>query len=369
MMSHTPSITLKEVAHAAGCSVAVASKVLNHARGNVSVSKVTSERVRRIAVEMGYRPNLLARSLVSRATRTIGLFIWQEGPFSGFGQDYESSMIDGIDDVTRQHGYDTMLVNASGERPLEHCIDKCRQGRFDGLILLRTPEDPLWLSTLVSNMRNVVAVNTLCHIPGMDVANFDHHAAVHLAIEHLMSLGHRRIGFIGNTRPEQAGIARRDMGLEQRRIGFAKAAKKLGLSVDGRWIFDTRWHNYVPGPREDFIHLEGLMAVKWMESLENKPTALVGGIFRSAIGAIEQYRDLGIAVPQQRSVIGIGDREWCKFTHPPLTTISNSLLPMGRWAAQRLIDRIENRQDRPEGVCQVFAPELVTRASTGPCQR
>ena len=109
------------------------------------------------------------------------------------------------------------------------------------------------------------------------------------------------------------------------------------------------------------------MAVQWMESLDHKPTALIGGIFRSAIGAIEQYRNMGINVPTHRSVIGIGDREWCKFINPPLTNISNSLSLMGHWAAQRLIDRIENHKDKSQNIHQVFVPEIILRESSGPC--
>lgn len=366
-MTTTHPTTLKQVAQAAQCSVAVASKVLNNAKGNVSVSEETSERVRNIARQMGYRPNLLARSLVSRTTRTIGLFIWQEGPFSGVAHDYESNMIAGIDEVTRHRGYDTMLLNASGENPLENCIEKCCQGRFDGLILLRTPEDPKWLARLVKHMPNLVAVNTLCDVAGMDVAIFDHHAAVKMAMEHLMSLGHRRIGFIGNTRPDHAGSARRDIGLQQRQLGFIKATEELKLDIDPRWIFDLNITQFVPKPGEDYVNIEGKMAVQWMESLDNKPTALIGGIFRSAIGAIQAYTDMGIHVPTQRSVIGIGDREWCKFINPPVTNISNSLSVMGHWAAQRLIDRIEHHKDKPQSVRQVFAPEIIARQSTGPC--
>ncbi len=360
--------TLKQVAQAARCSVAVASKVLNNAKGNVVVSTETSDRVRKIAQQMGYRPNHVARSLVSRTTKTIGLFIWQEGPFSGISQDYEANMIAGIDEVTRQRGYDTMLLNASGDDPLGNCIDKCRQGRFDGLILLRTPEDETWLNQLAKHMPHVVAINTLCEAPQTDVAIFDHHMACKLALEHLMSLGHRKIGFIGNTRPIHAGSARRDIGLEQRQLGFIKAAKVLGLDIDERWIFDTQWKQYVPKPGEDFICQEGHMAVQWFESLDNKPTAYIGGVFRSAIGAVQQCQQMGLTVPDQRSIVGIGDREWCKFITPALTTISNSLTPIGHWAATRLIDRIEHKAHATQGVRQVFAPELILRQSTGPCE-
>merc|ERR1711879_812126 len=99
-------------------------------------------------------------------------------------------------------------------------------------------------------------------------------------MEHLMSLGHRRIGFIGNTRPIHAGSARRDIGLQQRQIGFIKAAKELKLDIDERWIFDLNIQQYTPEPGEDFVSNEGRMAVQWMQSLDVQPTALIGGIFR-----------------------------------------------------------------------------------------
>ena len=368
-MTTTKSTTLKQVAQAAQCSVAVASKVLNHAKGNVSVSQETSDRVRSIAEKMGYRPNLLARSLVSRSTRTIGLYVWREGPFSGFSQGYESAMIAGIDEVTQQHGYDMMLLNSASEKSLDNCIEKCRQGRFDGLILLRTPEDPKWLQEVSKFMPNVVAINTLCQVPGIDVAIFDHQAAARMAIEHLVQLGHRKIGFIGNTRPESELVLHRDIGQVQRQIGFIKAIKELGLPQDDRWVFDINCMEHTPQPGEDYVKTEGHLAVKWFESLDDKPTALVGGIFRSALGAIEEWHDMGIHIPTQRSVIGLGDRDWCAFFNPGLTTIDNALPQIGHWAAEQIINRIEKRITDDHGHHQIFAPHLVLRQSTAaPCK-
>lgn len=368
-MTVTKSTTLKQVAQAAQCSVAVASKVLNHAKGNVSVSLETSKRVRGIAEQMGYRPNLLARSLVSRSTRTIGLYVWREGPFSGFSQGYESAMIAGIDEVTQQQGYDMMLLNSASEKSLDNCIEKCRQGRFDGLILLRTPEDPKWLKQVANFMPNLVAINTLCQVPGIDVATFDHQAATRMAIEHLVQLGHRKIGFIGNTRPEEQIVLHRDIGLQQRQIGFEKAIKDMGLPQDERWVFDTRWVEHTPEPGEDFLNTEGRMAVKWMESLDDQPTALIGGIFRSALGAIEEWRDMKLHVPTQRSIVGLGDRDWCAYFNPGLTTIDNALPQIGHWAADQIINRIEKNITDDHGHHQVFSPHLILRQSTAaPCK-
>lgn len=363
-MTSTPSTTLKQVAQAAQCSVAVVSKVLNNAKGNVSVSQETSQRVRSIAEEMGYRPNLVARSLVSRSTRTIGLYLWREGPFTGFSQGYESNMIAGIDEVTQRHGYDMMLLNSAGQDSMDNCIEKCRQGRFDGMILLRTPEDTNWLGELTRYMPNVVAINTLCQVPGMDVAIFDHQAATRMAIEHLVQLGHRKIGFIGNTRPAEKVTLHRDIGLEQRQAGFVKAIRDMGLPCDERWLFDTRWAELIPKPGEDFLNTEGHMAVRWMESLDDKPTALIGGIFRSAMGAIEEWRNMGIHVPTQRSAVGLGNRDWCAYFNPGLTTIDNALPQIGHWAAEQLINRIEKRITDDQAQRQIFAPQLILRQST-----
>ncbi|MFA9476680.1 LacI family DNA-binding transcriptional regulator [Phycisphaerales bacterium AB-hyl4] len=362
-----PNPTLKDVAQQAGCSAAVASKVLNGSRGNVMVGKATAERVRAIADRLGYRANFAARSLVARSTRTLGLYIWPGQPFANMSGSYESAILRGVDAVTQQAGYDMLLLNTAGPDPLEHCLAKCREGRFDGLLVVRSPADPQWFSQLVRCMPRVVAFDTTAEAPGLDVAMFDHRAAARAAVEYLAEKGHRRIGFIGNTRVPPDELAVGDFAGYERRTGFLDAVQALGLPHRREWIFDYRWQREaVDAQATDYLQAEGAQAVRWMESLDEPPTALVAGVYRSAFGAVPQWQQMGLAVPGDRSLIGLGDRDWCAYFSPSLTNVANPLTEMGQWAASRLIDRCEQRADDAESMRKFFSPQVVERQSAGP---
>ncbi len=360
-------MTLKDVSRLAGCSTAVASTVLNNARGNTGVSLQMHERVRAAAEKLHYRPDFASRSLARRATQTLGVYV-PPGPWSGIAYSYEGKILRGIEQTCRQRGYDLLAINIGGGGKPEDCFHKFAERRIDGLVLLHVRHDEAWVEQLLQQHPNVVAVNYYGPAErGPDAFNFDDHAATSLAVRHLVELGHRRIGYLGSL------DAKPGPGEAARYQGFRDAMTDHGLPLEPAWIID-RASSAAPLPDESIeLSAAGTLGADHIMSLgADGPTGLVTCGDWLAVHAHKRLRRGGFAIPEQISLVGIDDSEPCKFVDPQLTTIRQPLEEMGRLAAERLINKGEGVEpsddsDAPSasGV-SVLPPELVIRESTGP---
>jgi LacI family transcriptional regulator len=326
-------ITIGDVAAQAGVSVATVSKVLN---GRYGVAPATSTRVKAVIEELGYEASLIARSLRSHRTNVIGILVADFEPFSTellkgaalaiHGSDYEVVVYSG------GHGHN----QAGWER---RYMSRLSGTLTDGTILV-TP-------TVVDvvNDSPVVAVDAHTGSSGMPTVSSDNLKGAILATEHLIGLGHRRIGFLAG-RPDLESAQLREQGYRQ-------ALTAAGIAVDPELVL-------VGG----YTAADTAAPARQMLQMDRPPTAIFAANDLSAIETIEAAHALGLRVPDDVSVVGFDNVPESALIDPTLTTIDQSIQQMGFEAVRLLIAQIDDPSRPPEHV--TLPTELVVRQSSGP---
>ncbi|MHB1156719.1 MAG: LacI family DNA-binding transcriptional regulator [Phycisphaerales bacterium] len=368
MSAPLQNVGLKDVALRAGCSIGVASTVLNGAAGNIVVGAKTRLRVQQAAKEMGYRPNFAARSLVRRSTRTLGIYILPNSPSTSPGNAYEGQIINGIETVCDAHDYDLLLINLGGHKTPDKCLHQIAERRADGLILIRVDGSPDWLKDLRQMCSRIVLVDSVDPDPGIRAVSFDNLAAMRLAVRHLAGLGHRRIGFLGTCLkpPEMSSVVRQQ--------AFVQIIREMGLAWSSTWVHDSSVMQSASfDPAAFHCQQEACLGARYIMALPGpRPTALVAYNDLVAASACKELRKFGVRVPEQMSIVGLGNVPVSEYCEPALTTLSQPMFEMGRRAAELLIDEPADAAAQPSGRCsthtphELFAPRLVLRQSTAP---
>ena len=352
-------VTIKDVARRAACSPAVVSTVVNGARGNTVVGAHMRQRVLCAARELSYRPHFASRSLVRRRAQTIGVYIPSDGA-SSIGYPYEAAILRGIERACRERKYDLLAINLGGDHLPDQCAHKFAEQRIDGLLLLHVAHDAPWVAPLAAANLNIAGVNYYGPVQGIDTINFDDRAATRLAVSHYISLGHRAIGYIGSL------SAYPGPGERRRRQGFEAAMREAGLAMEPGWIIDESDPKL--GKRIGAAQtLETAdLALEAILSLppQRRPTAWVTHNDMIAIPLLQRLCSAGIRVPEEVSVIGIDDHEFCRYSTPPLSSIRQPLEAMGARAANLVVERAATEEANIAPVHELFEPELVARAST-----
>lgn len=354
-------VTLADVARAAGCSPALVSTVINRANTNAGAGKEMTRRIRDAARSLGYRADFASQSLARRSTRTIGVYV-PPGVGSSLAYPYEAAIIRGIEQVCQQHSYDLLAINLTGSTSPEDCLHKFTERRIDGLILLHVPADADWIEPLLARHPHVASVNYYGSATGLASVNFDDRAATALAVEHLVSLGHHRIAYIG------PGEADPGPGAARRCQGFLDAMHSRGLVTPDEWVWD-RTHLAGPMPAQPMdMYATGPAAVdRFLQAPGPRPTAIVCYGDLIALYALRCLRERGLDVPRDVSVIGIDDMELCRHVDPPLSSIRQPLEAMGQRVTDLLFARQSAQASDPAAhtaACDLVAPTLVSRHST-----
>jgi LacI family transcriptional regulator len=310
--------TIREVAEAAGVSVASVSKVL-HGRGkNIRVSEARAITIREVAEKLRYSPNALARSLRTSRTQTVGL-VWEHMKSIADGPLYYVNLLDGVANTLFSHHYSlTILPELPAFQPIRSLSD----GRLDGLIWCKMPQAPELDEELDHTSIRVVALNALppaC--PGTyPVVNCDNEGGAALVVEHLADLGHRKIlfAFDGGWDHTPDALARLK--------GFRDAMHERGLEFDDRDIVE--WQR----PSESFAD--------WYRQ-DTGHTAIFGWHEAIAANILIAAQDAGVNVPEDLSVVGFDSTRFCESTSPRLTAVQQPIREMAALAAQVLLGLIE----------------------------
>jgi LacI family transcriptional regulator len=338
----TPSpqgvVSLKQLAAHLGLNPATVSVVLNDVPGR-SIPLATRERIKAAARELNYQPNLLARSLRSRRTLTIGILVPE------LGDGYHTQVMSGIGDQLIKAGYFYFTAHHRHQRNLVENYTRMLIGRgAQGIIAIDTHLEH-------SLPVPVVAVAGHRHVVGVTNVMLDHARAAELVLTHLHALGHRHIAFM-RGQPFSSDSDDRFRHLEE-------TAQQLGLKIDPDLVIHL--DRDTSSPELGYPVVQKLVAT-------GKPfTAIVAFNDISAIGAIRALRDLNLSVPEDVSVIGFDDIRAASFVSPRLTTVNQSLEEIGRIATQSLLNRIH--QTEPPADQIMVQPELVVRESTGPVKK
>jgi DNA-binding LacI/PurR family transcriptional regulator len=326
--------SLKQLAEHLGLNPATVSVVLNEVPGR-SIPQATRERIKAAAKAMNYQPNLLARSLRSRRTLTIGILVPE------LGDGYHTQVMSGIGDQLIQAGYFYFTAHHRHKPNLIEDYTRMLVGRgAQGIIAIDTRlEHPISIP--------VVAVAGHRQIEGVTNVLLDHARAAELALGHLHGLGHRKIAFMrGQSFSSDS---------DDRWQRLEAVAQRLNIEMKPELI--VHLDRDMTSPELGYPVVQQLIASK-------EPfTAIVAFNDISAIGAIRALKDFNLRVPEDVSVIGFDDIKAAAFTLPRLTTINQPLEEIGRVATQALLNRIHNTIPPRDEI--TVEPELKVRESTG----
>ena len=325
--------TLKDVAEKAGVSVKTVSRVVNN-QGEISAE--TREHVAAVLDELGYRPNALARGLVSGKSATVALIIPQiTDPF------FPEVML-GVDSVARAHGYNVFLCNTEDDpaRELEY-IDILAGKRVDGIILCGSRLNAVQLAEVAKQHR--VSILSSRNPPSSAVIRIPGEAGLFATTRHLTERGHARIGHIGLRAPDE----------HDRLEGYERALKEAGLPLDAKWV---RWI-----PR---VNIEAAYtAAKSLLTEAPEITAVSCYNDLAAIGTMRAAAELGRRLPDDLSITGFDDIPMASLVSPPLTTIRVLRYQLGERVMQLLLKVIasDGKLEQREQV----DIELIVRRSSG----
>ena len=330
------TVTLAEIALAAGVSVSTVSRALTN--NNYPLKEETRQRIVSLAEEMGYNPNLVARSLQSNRTHTVGVIVDRiRSPFA-------AATVQGIQDGLRQAGYSISIINSNRDQDLIiEAIQTFYSRRVDGIVVLNS-----WLHTfndpiLSLQDRPFVFVNRLfskaihnCVAPG-------DHCGAQMAVRHLVDLGHRQIAYINGMENW--------LEAQNRLAGYLDVLTEQGLPLDETLI--------KPG---DWGVDSGYQATQELLRLKQRPTAIFASNDLMALGAIYAIQEAGLRVPEDVAVVGYDDRDFAAWIRPSLTTIRMPSYEMGQAAARLLLEQFAGEE--LEDATQIPG-ELIIRQSCG----
>lgn len=327
-------VTLKMVAERVGLTKGTCSAVLNKTAASRSVPLHTQQRILAAAQELNYRPSFYARNLGVKRTYMIGVVAEEIGDF------YGSAIINGIERYLRQknfffvtvaHRHDPKLLETYSHILLERGVE--------GLITVDTLNDhPLPLPA--------VAIPGHRHMPGVTNIVLDHRRGAWLALNHLVSLGHKEIAFMKGSAVST--------DTEDRWKAIRQVAKELGVRMRADLVIQLEGNDGTPQLGYPFA--------KQLLARRRPFTALFAYNDISAIGSIRAFEDAGLRVPEDVSVVGFDDISIAEYNKPSLTTVRQPLEKMGEIAAQTLLNRIEEHEEWVPEIA--VEPELVVRDST-----
>jgi LacI family transcriptional regulator len=335
------SLTLEEIAKLAGVSRSTVSRVVND---QPSVRAEVRERVWEVIHETGYQPHAAARSLVTRRTRILGVII-PEAVTTLFTDPFFPHLLCGITQTCNSHQYHLLLSlfnHPAGQEEMYRRV--VRSGHLDGLLVASTRVDDPLIARFLEDRVPFVMVgrhpdDRVCYV---DVDNV---AAARMAVEHLVRLGHRRIGII--TGP--LGMTH----VQDRLQGYRQALAAHRLPVDEALIIEG-----------DYSELSGMVAARQL--FPRSVTAIFATSAMMAVGVLKAVREAGLRVPQDVAVVGFDDVPITAAVEPALTTVRQPIEKMGSMAAELLLNLLENPQEGQAPAHRIILPaQLVLRDSCG----
>jgi LacI family transcriptional regulator len=318
--------TLRDVARLAGTSVSAVSAVLNsNGQHNIRVGQATRERICMVAAQLGYTPNPIAQSLVTRKTGVLGLVFPYSSAFTDRNP-FCTQIMSGIFEEVVREKYNLMLHTAIGDDWNDADEKALLDPRVDGVILvLPTPDSPIVARCLQERFPCVTVVYAP-HSDEVYAINADEFAGGYLATEHLLGLGHRRIAHLAGN-PNVATT-------EGRKRGYLAALEAAGIVPDPALLLPA-----------GFDWKDGYAAAQCLLAMPSsqRPTAVFAANDLCAEGVLRGLQEQGARVPDDMALVGYDDTWFAAMTKPPLTSVYMPIYEMGVLAAKMLIALVEGR--------------------------
>ncbi|MDR3750987.1 MAG: LacI family DNA-binding transcriptional regulator [Terracidiphilus sp.] len=326
--------SIKDIARLARVSHPTVSRALQN---SPLVNPRTAEKIRKIAAESGYRASAVARGLVTRRTRTIGLVV------TTVADPFTSEVVSGIEQTANDHGYSVFLADSNADPERERkVVQAFAERRVDGIIVTSSRVGALYLPMLSEMMVPIVLVNDQhpgAFVHSVMICNQEGSRAV---AKHLVELGHRRIAYLGDKFGYQSDT--------ERYAGYREALDAAGIPLYPELV----------------VHGDGkpeaaMQAMDTLLALKSPPTAVCCYNDMSALGAMRSIYMHGLRVPEDISVAGFDDLFVASYTQPPLTTVRQPMRRMGKLAMENLLKLMSGEES--EVKIKVEA-ELIVREST-----
>ncbi len=331
----TKRATLRDIAQDVGVSTGTVSVVLNGARSGTSVADRTREAIHASARRLGYRPNWVAKTLQGGRTRTIGIIPTQAGQDILLGP-YLQRVLNAVANVLAAEHHDLLILTRCDQSDAEGILQGVVNGRIDGAIVVAPRLDSRLVETLDAAGFPFVVIDG---VPGGHAASFDVDDAegTRLGLEHLRSLGHRRIAYVAGPQTLHSGRERLQAFLRAWEDGEP-------LVAQGDYTIDS-----------------GCAALHELFSRGERPTALLCANDEMAAGAMRAARVAGLHVPSDLSIVGFDDASSSADLLPPLTTYAQPVERVAVAAAEAILGTLDNLQP-VRGM--TFSGHLVIREST-----
>ena len=331
----TRRVSIKDIAEAAGVSHSTVSRAL---RGAGRMSDETRRRILELAKEMGYTPDAQARSLVKGRTNTVGVVV------TTIADPFVVDVVDGIEDVAQGAGYSVFLSSSHMDPQREMgVVETFRQRRVDAVIVTSSRVGSLYAADLEQFGAPIVLINNQQAGRYLYSVSADEVDGARIATEHLLALGHRRIGYIGSSF--------RPVSSKRRQQGYREALEARGVALDSAM-------EALPAVQSDLDAGRRGLEMLWSQ----RPTAILTYNDMTALGVLQKARQLSIAIPQHLSLMGFDNIEVTQFVTPTLSTVHQPRKTMGRAAMEMALKLLHDEQVEQTNI--LFSCRLVVREST-----
>jgi LacI family transcriptional regulator len=330
--------TIEVIAKKANVSQMTVSRVFS---GKSKVSEEKQKLIKKIASQMDYYPNLIARSLSARKAMTIGIFMPKTK--NAFLDIYISQILSGITDVVQNFDYRIMFFPFDYTLLQENLYTSvAKSNLIDGMILLKTRINDKGLDKLAKSDFPFVLVNHKKYSSKYNFVDSHNEEGAKLAIEYFYRLGHRNIAFVAGLMKETNAI--------DRLKGYRETLKNLGLTYRKEWVVYGEFNK-----EKAYEKSKSLLQTKPL------PTAIFCSDDYMAIGVMNRIKEEGLIVPRDISIIGFDDIELSSYVKPPLTTVRQPIYEIGKKSAEMLLSLIDGKAKAP--LYELLAVELVVRKS------
>ncbi len=325
----TKSVTSRDVAQLAGVSQSAVSRSFS---SNASVSAKTRKRVLEAARQLGYRPNTIARSLITRSSKTIAVVIYSlENPFY-------SSVLERASKFFQARGYHLQLFVAPLGKAFDEVIDDILRSQVEGVLMLAISITRAQAGEIAAVGVPVVIINRTVDYEGISQVSCDNHQGGYWAGQLLAGSGHQRIAFLGGLIGSSTN--------EQRQAGFLSALAERGMTCHGMDVGNYRYE-------------DARFATRRMFSAKQVPDAIFAANDLMAIAAMETLRhELGLKVPQDVSIVGFDDIPMAAWPSHSLTTLQQPIELMIVKATELLLNQINQTESSPDHIKLPVTPML-----------
>jgi LacI family transcriptional regulator, galactose operon repressor len=334
-------VTIKDIALKARVSPSTVSMIINRKLG---ISEDTRRRVQTIIEDLGYTPNLVARCLVKRRSYAVAFLVktLQHPIYHEIGA--------GIDEILKPAGYSLSIISTGDDGAVERSeIRKIVARGMDGILMAAALVDNENLANLAGSGFPVVAMlRRVYNCKDLDYVIVNNEKGAFLAVEHLIRLGHRRIGVVRGPSNNSTGIERFE--------GVLRAFRTYGMHLSENLVHQG-----------DYLQEPGYEAAKkFLEQGRTKrPTAIFASNDDMALGAFQSIWEMGLRIPEDIALVGFNNVKITSFCSVQMTTVSQRPYEMGRLGAQRLLEKLEKKEGLKKRYRVVLEPELVVRKSCG----